>query len=265
MSNSVDLSQKTFLLVSGASKGIGQMMAVQCAARMAPGSLCVLLARSSAGLDETKQKIQLVNANVMVKTYPIDLSSPTPDQLEAVFDHLFDDHSPPNTFQLAMVIHNVGTIGNISREASAFDDLAEWRAFFDTNVFAVASLNCHFLRRFQTHVRTVVVNVTSKCGQVPFRSFTQYCTSRAAREMYFKVLAAESEQLIVLNYSPGVVDTDMTVDVQANSADGGLRNTFREMRDSKTMIQPIETADKLVAVLSAGAFTSGDKVDYYSA
>lgn len=263
MANAIDFTQKTFLLVSGASKGIGQMMAVQCAERLAAGSVVVLLARSAIGLDHTKQKILNINSKVSVKTYPIDLATSTKAQLSAILVESLADQSA-SVFQLAMVVHNVGTIGDISREARDFGDVDEWRSFFDMNVFSVATLNSVFLGQFNG-VRTAVVNVTSKCASVPYKSFTLYCTSRAAREMYFKVLAAESAQLVVLNYSPGVVDTAMTVDVQSRSNDPQLRDSFRGMRESDGMVKPVETANRLIAVLEAGLFESGDKVDYYSA
>lgn len=262
MVNAVDLTQKTFLLVTGASKGIGQMVAVQGSARLAPGSVCVLMARSSDGLEETKKMIGNINSDVLVKTYPMDLSSPSKEQMNSIFVDALGGQLD-STFQLAMVVHNVGTLGNISQNAEHFGEMDEWRSFFDLNVFAVAALNTHFVRRFKM-VRTVVVNITSKCSAVPFKSFTLYCSSRAAREMYFKVLATESEQLIVLNYSPGVVDTSMTVDVQANSNDSSLRESFREMRESDKMIIPIETARKMISILESGKFDSGDKIDYNS-
>lgn len=259
--NAVDFTQKTFLLVTGASKGIGQMVAVQCAQRLANGSVCVLLARSSDGLEETKQKILELNPGVQVKTYPIDLSSPTDVELKSIFNDSLSGQLE-SAFQLAMVVHNVGSLGDLSRKAHDFGDANEWRSFFDLNVFAVATLNSCFVHQFNA-VRTVVVNVTSKCASVPFNSFTLYCSSRAAREMYFKVLASESEHLVVLNYSPGVVDTAMTVDVQATSNDAKMRDNFRELRESAKMVKPIETANKMIAVLESGKFQSGDKVDYY--
>lgn len=261
MANAVNLSQKAFLLVTGASKGIGQMIAIQCAKRLAPGSVCVLLARSADGLAETKQQIVNASNGVSVKTHPIDLTSPTEAQLHSIIKESLGDQLE-SAFEMAMIVHNVGNIGDISRQANDFGDIDEWRSFFDLNVFAIATLNSFFVRQFSS-VRTVVVNITSKCATVPYNSFTLYCTSRAAREMYFKVLASESEHLIVLNYSPGVVDTAMTVDVQANSSDPKLRDSFREMRETDTMIKPIDTANKLIAVLETGNFVSGDKVDFY--
>lgn len=81
--------------------------------------------------------------------------------------------------------------------------------------------------------------------------------------MYFRVLAVEEAGLIVLNYSPGPVDTEMTVDVQANSVAPEIRSMFKGMRDAKTILEPIQTAQKFIEVIEKGAYKSGDHIDYY--
>lgn len=81
--------------------------------------------------------------------------------------------------------------------------------------------------------------------------------------MYFRVLALEEPDLIVLNYSPGPVDTEMTIDIQANAADSDIRSMFKGLRDDNTILQPIQTALKFIAVIEGGTYKSGDHVDYY--
>lgn len=81
--------------------------------------------------------------------------------------------------------------------------------------------------------------------------------------MYFRVLALEEPDLIVLNYSPGPVDTDMTVDVQANSVSNEIRSMFKDLREGKTILQPLETTQKFIGIIEAGAYTTGDHVDYF--
>lgn len=85
--------------------------------------------------------------------------------------------------------------------------------------------------------------------------------------MYFRVLAMEESQtdenLIVLNYSPGPVDTEMTIDVQANSVADSVRSSFETMRDNKSILTPIQTTIKFLNVIENGKFKSGDRIDYY--
>lgn len=85
--------------------------------------------------------------------------------------------------------------------------------------------------------------------------------------MYFRVLALEEAatdpRLTVLNYAPGPVETDMTVNVQANSVSDDLRNMFKDLREKKTILKTIDTTLKFIQVIENGAFKSGDHVDYY--
>lgn len=106
------------------------------------------------------------------------------------------------------------------------------------------------------------------CGQqliehFPPRLLISISSGKAAREMYFRVLAKEEDDLIVMNYSPGPVDTEMTIDIQANSAAPKIRATFKSFRDTNTMLQPIQTAQKFVEIVEQGAYQSGDHTDFY--
>lgn len=268
MANSLTLNKKTFFLISGASQGIGQQIAIECSRNLAPGSIVVLLARNLAGLNATSAKISSINTHITVTVMPIDLSRPTPNEISSIFDNALLNRNPTE-FELAYIVHNVGTIGDITKMAHQLDDTAVWQQYYDINVFSVATLNARFMQVFANNQK-LCVNVTSKCSSVPYPSFALYCSSRAAREMYFKVLVAENHDLktggtlLVLNYSPGVCDTQMTVDVQNHSADAELRTNFEKMRTEASMITPQQTALKLIKILLAGVYHSGDYADYYN-
>lgn len=89
-----------------------------------------------------------------------------------------------------------------------------------------------------------------------------FSSGKAAREMYFRVLALEEDDLLVLNYSPGPVDTDMTIDVQANSQASEMRESFKGMRDSNTLMRPIDTTVKFIRIVEAGDYKTGDHVRF---
>jgi len=90
---------------------------------------------------------------------------------------------------------------------------------------------------------------------------------KAAREMYFRVLATEesSKDTLVLNYAPGVIDTQMTVQVQREAHDPAVVAMFREQREAKTMLTTAQTTERFIKVLEALKFKSGDHVDYRDA
>lgn len=85
--------------------------------------------------------------------------------------------------------------------------------------------------------------------------------------MYFRVLALEEAEtdpkLIVLNYSPGPVQTEMTAEVEASSVSDSTRSVFIGLRNQNTYLQPIETTLKFVNVIETGSYESGAHIDYY--
>lgn len=176
MSNAVDLAKKTFFVISGASRGIGRAMAIECAAKMSSGSVIVLLARNAAGLEETKAQILAKNqTNVTVHMFAIDLTRPTAAQLANIFETALIERNIDD-FELSIIIHNIGTIGDVSKWAkSVGDDADVWNDYYSINVFSVAALNTAFLNLFKTNeMQRLVVNVTSKAALVPYKSFALY-------------------------------------------------------------------------------------------
>ncbi len=62
-----------------------------------------------------------------------------------------------------------------------------------------------------------VVNISSLMALRAQETWSLYCSGKAARDMFFQVVAAEEKGVTVLNYAPGPVLTDMvTRDIQVN-------------------------------------------------
>lgn len=173
--NGVDLTQKAFFLMTGASRGIGRAIAIECAAKMATGSVIVLIARTSAGLEETKAQILAKNpSNVTVFLLNMDLTRPTNEQINSIFDLTLTDRNL-DEFKLSMIVHNVGSIGDIKQYAKHLNDVEQWHDYFAINMFSVIALNSEFMKRFNAiNCRRLIVNITSKCGLVPCKSLTMY-------------------------------------------------------------------------------------------
>lgn len=182
MANSVNLSQKTFFVVTGASRGIGRCIAIECAAKFAAGSVIVLLARSISGLEETKAQVLARNpTNVTVFIIAIDLTRPSAEEIANIFRTALSERTISD-FGLALIVHNVGTIGDTTKLAKQIGtDMSVWEEYYAANVFSVVALNSAFLEYFHNGGesssaanRPLIVNITSKCGLVPCKSLTLY-------------------------------------------------------------------------------------------
>lgn len=99
-------------------------------------------------------------------------------------------------YEKAVIVHNAGTIGDLSKRTIDMDDLEEWRKYCDLNLFSPIILNSVFMKIFtdETKIARLVVNVTSLCAIEPMKSSAFYNTGKAAREMFFKVIIINNTQ-----------------------------------------------------------------------
>lgn len=254
------LEEKAFILVTGASKGFGRSVAVALAknCNFKGGSEMVLVARNEDGLQKTRNCVLAANSILSVRTVVCDLG-----RLEAL-DQAISKALPENheSYATAVLINNAGSIGNIREPARSHTSAEEIQAYFDLNVTSVFSLTARFLSHFSPTSK-VIVNVSSLTAVQAMPYMSAYCTGKAARDMLHQCLACEEEDARVLNYAPGPMDTDMSIDIQNNCGNEVSRTFFKEMREKGTILKTDDSAEKLVRILKGNDFKSGAHIDFY--
>ncbi|XP_054286782.1 sepiapterin reductase-like [Macrosteles quadrilineatus] len=251
--------QKTFCLLTGASQGIGRCFAVEFARNFGAGSHLVLLARTTSGLEQTRSLIKSANPQVTVHIHSVDLGDPDVELYKTILN---SDAWAGESFDLKLLVHNAGSVGKANTLSKDMDDHLEWNRYLSLNLYHVTSLTAEFLRSFPSGHRCIV-NVTSLCAVKPFKSMGYYCVGKAAREMYFKVLADENPDLDIINYSPGPVDTDMVSQLINEVQDEETKSSFITMKSTKTLVTVEQTTQKVIALLTSRGYKSGDRFDYY--
>lgn len=261
MALATNFSKKSIIFITGSSRGIGQTIAIELAKKVNKSSIFVLLARSQTGLNETKEKIAEVDKSISVLTHVVDLSKPALNIYNDIFDKVLSAIDFTG-IEYGYFIHNAAHIGSL-KETAKLTDLSCWRDYYDLNLFSAVLLNSVFIEKIRPVAsRLTVINITSIVGTVPNPNMSMYGSGKAARDLFFKVLAVENPEVTVLNYSPGPVDTEMFNSVCDTTENTELSEKFKDIRE-RTMLTTKQTVEKLLHVLEEGEYKNGATVDYY--
>ncbi|KAE8628788.1 hypothetical protein XENTR_v10000222 [Xenopus tropicalis] len=158
-----------------------------------------------------------------------------------------------------------GSIGDVSKMFVDFSDPKEVTDYMMFNVSSPLCLTASLLKTFprRPDLQRVVVNVSSLAALQPFKSWALYCSGKAARDMIFRVLAEEEKDVRVLNYAPGPLDTDMHVVARTQTADQELRRFLMDRKEKGKMVDIQVSAKKMLDLLEADAYKSGDHIDFF--
>nr|XP_002123470.1 sepiapterin reductase-like [Ciona intestinalis] len=248
----------TFCVVTGASRGIGQCIAVKLSSRFGKDSKIVIIARSEEGLIETKNQIKVVCPTCEVVCVVADLSDPASTKVACEkIPSLAND----GFYQHAMFVHNAGSLADVSKKLSDTTDTVEMSHFWHLNVSSAVALNAAFLGYFSGNpkIRKTVVQISSRASEEPVPGLGLYCSAKAARLILFKVLAIEEPGIRVISYAPGPVKTEMW-DSLANIHNLDMKSMFQTMAESGVVREPSATVDYLLQILEADEFESGSHV-----
>lgn len=258
---SIDFSSKAIVFITGASRGIGRTIAIEISRKLEQNSILILLARSKTGLEETKAQIAEVDKSITVETFTVDLSKPDINEYNDIFNKVLSSVDTKD-IKTGIFFHNAGHIGTIKKTTDLID-LEVWRNYYDMNMFSCVLLNNVFVKNIRPVApQLCVINISSYAGRAPLLNLGMYGSGKAARELFFRVFALEEPNIIVFNYSPGPVDTDMFHSIVETAQSEEVRNSFRDIKNSN-VLSPASTVNKLLDLLEKGDFKSGDCIDYF--
>lgn len=287
----VSNSMNSLIVITGASRGIGRSIALSIAdvsLQKSDGDVhMILISRSAEKLDETaklivekcyRNKDDSEITKITTSSHDVDLSNldTLSNELEKIFNPLVQ-----SKYKQCWLFNNAGSVEPIGETSSlANGSMDELRNAVDLNITSSMWLSSMFTKTFAspsdaTSIR--IVNISSLCAIEPFPTMAVYCAGKAARDMFHAVLAKEfseskedqdkkgEKQLFkVISYAPGACDTEMT-DVLADcpSLNSGLHDYFSSAKTDKKLIDPTDSARKLVELLLKDDYVSGLHVDYW--
>jgi 3-oxoacyl-[acyl-carrier protein] reductase len=184
-------------LVTGASRGIGQSIALNLAR---DGAYVIGTATSQQGADSISSYLQ--EAGVAGEGAVLQVNDAA--MAEALVERILKERGA-----LSVLVNNAG----ITRDQLAMrmkDD--DWSAVIDTNLSAVFRLARLVMRPMMKARHGRIINITSVVGAMGNAGQANYAASKAGVAGMTRALARElgSRNITVNCVAPGFIDTDMT-------------------------------------------------------
>ena len=239
-------------ILTGASRGMGLAMA-----RQLLKSSHTVLGISRTASPELQAQAHQTGAALLQWTHDLAESSALALKLD---NWLQASPSGPDGVPWASVslINNAGVIPRISPLSQA--DAADLAQALRAGLEAPLVLTAAFLRATEgwPAVRKVL-NISSGLGRRPMASQATYCAAKAGMDHFTRCLALEEAQkpggAKVCSLAPGVIDTDMQVQLRgADAAAFPDRDTFVRLKAGGQLTSPDEAARRVLAYLARPDF-----------
>ncbi len=237
-------------LITGASKGIGEAIALRFAQE---GVHLALVARTAADLAEVKKAIQ-GRWNVEVQTFALDMSESKNAQLLARECGHFD-----------ILVNNAGSIPRGTVEEI---DEERWRKAWELKVFGYINMTRAFYALMRKRRSGVIINILGTGGERLDSRYICGSAGNAALIAFTRALGGNSPEdgLRVVGINPGPVATDRLISLLQKEAKDRFGDAERWSELVKPMpFQRAGTPDEIavMTVLLASdlsAYTSGTVV-----
>ncbi|CAE7213639.1 hypothetical protein PTNB85_07025 [Pyrenophora teres f. teres] len=241
-------SEEMVVILSGASRGIGQTIAHHLLTHTQHNIL--VTARSAPPLLALES--QYGSARVSV------LTGDLADERIAV---RAVEMAVEKWGRLDSVVVNHGSLGPVKRVGEA--SVGEWRRTFDGNVFGALGLIQASLPHLRRSSNPRIILTSSGASVTPYQSWGAYGAGKAVLNHLAATLAVEEPNITTISIRPGVVDTEMQREIRevhAESMSEKDREKFSGLKTSGGLLRP-EQPGHVIAKL---AVAEGDEIKGFS-
>jgi benzil reductase ((S)-benzoin forming) len=245
--NTVD---RHITIITGASRGMGLAMAEQLLD--AGHHLLCISRKTNPALDERAAK-----TGTRCEQWPHDLSRPAP--VAQKLGAWLEDQDDGAIASIAL-INNAALVPHIAPLGGiALDDIAD---ALRVDLEAPMLLTSAFLRATQSwKAQRKVLNISSGLGRRPMASQAVYCAAKAGMDLFTRCVALEEaarpDGAKVCSLAPGVIDTDMQVQLRhGDPAQFPDIANFIGMKEKGVLDSPAQAAAKVLAYLARPNFGS---------
>ena len=236
----------TIAILTGASRGIGAAMARGLAK---PGTRLITLARR----EDPELAAYARSQDAQLEQVSVDLSDLA--AAEAAARRISD--ALPRDARRYLLINNAGTVHPVSGTDALIDGPAI-AAAFNLNVTAVMLPTARVLAAVEdVKADRRVLNISSGAGRNPNAGWGVYCATKAALDMYSRVVKQEQGEngARVVSLAPGIVDTDMQAAIRSSDPKSfPALAKFQDFHATGKLSSPANVASRILAYLDRDDF-----------
>ena len=251
------MSAATLVILTGASRGLGQAMAARY---LADGAFVLGLSRHHASALQASD-------GAGFEQWPVDLSEPLP--VAARLGAWLADFAGRAGGALparVRLIHNAALLSEPGDVAEG--DPADLAQSLRVGLEAPVALTATFLRATAhwTASDRRVLFVSSGLGRRPLAGSAVYCAQKAGLDHFARTLALEegarTHGARVASVAPGIIDTDMQKQLRgADAARFPEQATFAAFHSSGALDSPAAAAAKVIALLERDDYGANPVTD----
>lgn len=238
--NEISISPEKYVLVTGASRGIGRSIALKFASE--GYNLIIISSKSSEELNKTRHEIQTYSVECLA--YITDVSDY--DSVMKLGSMLFSQGICPDCIINNAGISYFGLIQDMSIE--------DWNRIINTNLSSVFHTTKAFINKMISRHSGCIINISSVWGNVGASCETAYSASKGGVNSYTKALAKELApcNIRVNAISCGAIDTSMNSRLDMNE-----RKMLENEIPAGRMGTCEEVADMAYHIYSIGSYMTG--------
>jgi NAD(P)-dependent dehydrogenase (short-subunit alcohol dehydrogenase family) len=242
-------------ILTGASRGLGLALAGQL---LAPDTLLLCLSRQRSDTLAARAAA----AGARLEQWQADLAdgAVAANRLQAWLAGL--DAGP---ITAATLINNAAAITRVGPVDACRD--AELTSALRVGLEAPLLLSAAFLRATRDwHADKRVLNISSGLGRRAMAGSAPYCAVKAGLDNLSRAMALDEAQrehgARIVSLAPGVIDTDMQVQLRSADPDGFPdRSLFVQLKESGQLSTPADAAARVLAYLRRADFGSQPLAD----
>ena len=151
-----------------------------------------------------------------------------------------------------VLVNNAGMIGDVKHTGN-IDNKSIYKTFLVNTVSPAILMNGFIKAYSRLEIDKLIINISSGAGRQAIESWSPYCASKSALDMFSKVLDVEqkiinkTKPVKVFSVAPGIVDTQMQDDIrEADEADFSKLGTFVDYKNKDELDGTEKTAKLLM-------------------